>query len=88
MAQTKEQAHAWYLKNKERRKLMAQKNKAHIAAVKHAYYLKQKAERKLADRARYLELREHNGWMNGRLVDIECSCGKVFFSTGRPRPWR
>jgi len=58
MAQTKEQAHAWYLKNKERRKVLAEKNKEHVASVKHAYYLKNKAKRKASDRAYYLANRE------------------------------
>ena len=51
MAQTKEQAHTWYLKNKERRKAITEKNKVHVAAVKHAYYLKNKEKRKASDKA-------------------------------------
>lgn len=58
MAQTKEQAHAWYLKNKERRKAINETKKAHVAAVKHAYYLKHQAVRKALDRAYYLSKRE------------------------------
>ena len=54
MAQTKEQAHAWYLKNKERRKVMDEKNRAHIVARRRAHYLKNIAVKKALDRAYYL----------------------------------
>lgn len=59
MAQTKDQAHNWYLRNKERIRLRNEKRKLEIAAVKHAYYVKNLEKRKQQDRAYYLKNRDH-----------------------------